>query len=102
MTQLNYTNPIDALGNTISFDNHDERVIIGVTDDFIVAELAIAPEPLVISVNVENPKYASIRLTPTTDFAEFNTFLEKSWKDLEPFIPVAHNFHAAEIEDYHS
>lgn len=102
LEQLAYANPIDAIGNSIGFGKQDPRTIIGVVDDFVIFDLAVPVEPVVIAVDVQNPKFAVIRLKENINQASFITFLEKSWKGLEPFKALTHSYHTGDIEDYHS
>jgi len=95
---LSYQHPRDAIGQTIKFDSHGDRTIIGVTDDFVVEEIVFGAIPLIINTHSDSYKFANIRLKPNCNPEDFIIYLEKEWKKLEPFYPLNYSYYTDAID----
>jgi putative ABC transport system permease protein len=102
LARLDFKNAGEAFGSTINFDQYGDRTIIGVVDDFIISEIIAGETPLVISSDEKTFNYANIRLHHETNPETFVAYLNKVWKELDPFVPLTYSFYDEEIKRFNA
>ena len=97
--QFGFASSVDAIGQTIIFDDNSQLEVIGVVNDFLSRNTQDTAHPMVLRVAPQYFDYANLNIA-ADDKGPALLFLETKWKELEPFRPFRHAFFEAQLEDY--
>ena len=68
----------DPLGKQLTV-NDRTGTIIGISEDFLFADIGFDIPPAVLYIEPENLQYLLIKLAPNIEFPEFRTYLKNQW-----------------------
>lgn len=93
LTQLGFGTPEEAIGETLTYNDHDYP-IVGVVEDFHIQSLHKKVEPVIIGNDVDFTCF-NIRLSTANGSADFKAGLAKieaAWKKVYPTEKFEHRF----------
>jgi putative ABC transport system permease protein len=96
-----FLSPVDAIGQTVIFDEKTQLEVIGVVHNFLSRSTQDHATPMVLRVVPEYFEYANLKIT-TDDMESTLLFLETKWKKLQPYRPFRHAFLEDQLEDYYA
>lgn len=99
--RFGFRSPVDAIGQTIIFDEKTQLEVIGVVNNFLSRSTQDHAIPMVLRVVPEYFEYANLKIA-TDDRESTFLFLETKWKDLQPYRPFRYAFLEDQLEDYYA
>jgi len=99
--RFGFPSPVDAIGQTLSFDKNTQVEIIGVVNDFLSRSTQEIVHPMALRVAPEYFEYANLKIN-ADDPEPILLFLETKWKELQPYRPFRCAFFEDQLDDYHA
>ncbi len=99
--RFGFLSPVDAIGQTVIFDENPQMEVIGVVNNFLSRSTQDQAAPMVLRVVPEYFEYANLKIT-TDDAEPILLFLETKWKQLQPYRPFRYAFFKEQLEDYYA
>jgi putative ABC transport system permease protein len=98
--RFGFLSPVDAIGQTVIFDDKTQLEVIGVVNNFISRSTQNRATPMAMRVVPEYFDYANIKIA-TDDVEPTLLFLETKWKELQPYRPFRYTFFEDQLEEYY-
>ena len=99
--QFGFTSPVDAVGQTVIFEEKTQLEVIGVVNNFLSRSTQEQATPMAMRVVPKYFEYANLKIT-TDDVEPTLLFLETKWKELQPYRPFRYTFFEDQLEDYYA
>lgn len=99
--RLGFPSPVDAIGQTITFDDKTQLEVIGVVNNFLSRSTQNQATPMVLRMVPKYFDYANLKIN-TDDVEPILLFLESKWKRLQPYRPFRYAFLEDQLEDYYA
>ncbi|UCE42406.1 MAG: ABC transporter permease [Candidatus Aminicenantes bacterium] len=99
--RFGFISPVDAIGQTVIFDEKNQLEVIGVVNNFLSRITQNQATPMVLRVVPEYFEYANLKIR-TDDVEPILLFLETKWKELQPYRPFRFAFLEDQLEDYYT
>ena len=99
--RFGFLSPVDAIGQTVIFDDNTQLEVIGVVNNFLSRSTQEQATPMAMRVVPKYFEYANLKIA-TDDVEPTLLFLETKWKELQPYRPFRYTFFEDQLEDYYT
>ncbi len=101
VTHFGFASLVDAIGQTVIFEEKTQLEVIGVVNNFLSRSTQDTTPPMALRVVPKYFEYANLKIT-TDDVEPTLLFLETKWKELQPYRPFRYAFFEDQLEDYYA
>jgi putative ABC transport system permease protein len=98
--RLGFLSPVDAIGQTVIFDENTRLEVIGVVNNFLSRSTQDTAYPMALRVVPKYFEYANLKIN-AEEAESILMFLETKWKELQPYRPFRYAYFEDQLEDYY-